>query len=598
MFFSLRNRLMLIFTLLLTIPFIILSIIIPNWFTSIMEEQVQDSTVEMMDQYSLYINSVTTQAEEFGKQVLVNQTTQDWMKLEKDSAGSLKEQNLLTKNQLKKQLSSITINNSNGISISVVLNDGTGIWGNNPSLQNTRWFKDFTEHDQRWVKAHIDPFQPFQGMQNSYLLPLFDMYTFERYGVIKVNVPTSLLQTALNKITLGKNGRVYLLDKQGTNVLLGQVKTPKDVLQKSLAEITNGKREKGLIETAYKGEQHLVFFQKLRVGDWILISEVTKSELFSKIEQLQRDLLLISAVIFILTIIASFMLSSNIVSPLGKLTKAMRFVERGEFAGAKRFMPTIKSDNHEVGYVIKMFGHTIDRLKHLIETEYEANIRRKDAEYKALLLQINPHFLNNTLEIIGGLAAQGKNKDVMNVSVYLGRMMRYSLNTQSDVVNLGEEINYIRNFTNILKLRYEDTISIVIEEDAETKELPIIKFILQPLVENAVKYGFVGNKEVEIKIKTEKAGNQIFILVEDNGVGMSEEVIANLLNQEKNNETRNVLESKGSSIGLKNVIGRLQLYYGRNFSYGIESEKNMGTRITFRINLHRGDSHDESHNNG
>ncbi|GAA3334475.1 hypothetical protein GCM10020331_102570 [Ectobacillus funiculus] len=83
MFFSLRNRLMLIFTLLLTIPFIILSIIIPNWFTSIMEEQVQDSTVEMMDQYSLYINSVTTQAEEFGKQVLVNQTTQDWMKLEK-----------------------------------------------------------------------------------------------------------------------------------------------------------------------------------------------------------------------------------------------------------------------------------------------------------------------------------------------------------------------------------------------------------------------------------------------------------------------------------------------------------------------------------
>ncbi|GAA3334481.1 hypothetical protein GCM10020331_102600 [Ectobacillus funiculus] len=189
----------------------------------------------------------------------------------------------------------------------------------------------------------------------------------------------------------------------------------------------------------------------------------------------------------------------------------------------------------------------------------------------------------------------------MNVSVYLGRMMRYSLNTQSDVVNLGEEINYIRNFTNILKLRYEDTISIVIEEDAETKELPIIKFILQPLVENAVKYGFVGNKEVEIKkIKTEKAGNQIIISVEDNGVGMSEEVIANLLNQEKNNETRNVLESKGSSIGLKkNVIGRLQLYYGRNFfRMELNLKKNMGTRITFRINLHRGDSHDESHNNG
>jgi two-component system sensor histidine kinase YesM len=251
-------------------------------------------------------------------------------------------------------------------------------------------------------------------------------------------------------------------------------------------------------------------------------------------------------------------------------------------------MPTIKSYNDEVGYAIKVFDHTIDKLNFLIRTEYEANIRRKDAEYKALLLQINPHFLNNTLEIIGGLAAQGKNKEVMNVSIYLGRMMRYSLNTQSDVVRLGEEIAYIRNFTDILKLRYEDAICIEIEEDQESQSLPIIKFIIQPLVENAVKYSFIKKQFAELKIKTEKSGDAIFIIVEDNGIGMSEDVISDLLDTEINNESSNVLESKGSSIGLKNVLGRLMLYYGKNFSYDIQSEKDKGTRITLCI---KRDSH-------
>ncbi|WP_025025683.1 hypothetical protein [Caldalkalibacillus mannanilyticus] len=84
MFFSLRNRLFLIFTSLLTVPFIILSFIIPSWFTSVIKEQTQELAIEMMDQYSLYIDSITTQAQDLGKQVLVSQITQDWLKIEKN----------------------------------------------------------------------------------------------------------------------------------------------------------------------------------------------------------------------------------------------------------------------------------------------------------------------------------------------------------------------------------------------------------------------------------------------------------------------------------------------------------------------------------
>lgn len=562
-----------------------------------MEEQTQDSTVEMMDQFSLYVNSITTQAEDLGKQVLVNQTTQKWLRLEKQSGSN--EESLLLMGQLRQLLSSMMINNSNAMSISVQLDDGTGIWGNNPSLNEMDWYLDFIQNKQRFVKSHLDPFQQSQEMRdrriNSYILPLIDTNTLVPSGIIKVNFPSTLLETALNKITIGQKGRTYLVNQQGANVLSGKITTPNEILKQSLSQITKGDNQEGLIEAAYLNEKYLVFFQKLPVGDWILISEVTESDLFSRINHLQRNLLITSAVVFLITIVVSFILSDNITSPLGKLAKAMGFIERGDFSGAKRFMPTITSQNNEVSYLIKVTDHTIKQLTNLIETEYEANLRRKDAEYKALLLQINPHFLNNTLEIIGGLAIQGKNKEVMNVSIYLGRMLRYSLNTKSNVVQLGEEVNYIKSYTDILKLRYEDTITINIQVEPETKTLPIIKFILQPLVENAVKYSFIEKTYADIDINTEKVRNQIFITVEDKGIGMTEEIISDLLNQEKN-DSINVLESKGNSIGLRNVLGRLKLYYGQDFSYQIESKKNVGTKITLCIDLKRGDADDEGVN--
>jgi two-component system, sensor histidine kinase YesM len=589
MFFSLRNRLFLVFTCLLTIPFIIFSFLVPSWFSSVIEEQTQDLTVEMMDQYSLYINSITTQAEDLGKQILVNPTTLQWMKTDNVSSDVTKNERLLIRNQMKSLLASMTVNNSNGMSISVLLHDGTGAWGNHPLLKRENWYKEYMGDGNTFVTSHIDPYQPTPGNINSYILPLIDMNTLSSYGMIKVNFPTDLLETALNKNKIGQKGHAYLLNRQGNNVLKGEIHTPKQVLSNSLSTITKSKKGSGLLEVKFNDETYMVFYQKLSVGGWILLSEVTKSDLFSKANDLRHRMLTISGVVFLLTILASYMLSSNIVSPLGKLAKAMGFIERGDFTGAKSFMPTIKSQNNEVGYLVNVFGHTVDQLKHRIETEYEANIRRRDAEYKALLLQINPHFLNNTLEIIGGLAAQGKNREVMNVSVYLGRMMRYSLDTQSDVVTLGEEMNYIRSYTSILKMRYVDSISITMEEDSQAKTLPIIKFILQPLVENAVKFSFSEKNYADICIQTNLIHDRVIILVEDKGVGMSDEIVEGLLYQEGVQESPSVLQSKGTSIGLRNVLGRLKLYYGEDFSFQIESKKGIGTKIQLSIKYTGGD---------
>lgn len=331
------------------------------------------------------------------------------------------------------------------------------------------------------------------------------------------------------------------------------------------------------------GKDHFVFYQKLHASDWVLIAQVPKSELFSEISDLRRNLLLGSIAWFIATIVVSYALSSNIARPLAKLAKAIGFIERGEFNIAKRQIPVLKSYNSEIGSVIKVFGYMTDRLKHLIETEFEANLRRKNAEYKALLLQINPHFMNNTLELIGALAAQGKNREVMDVSVSLARMMKYSLDTHSDLVKLSEEIAYIHHFADILKLRYEDQIHIKIDEDPETKQMTTIKFILQPLVENAVKYSYENKKFADISIMTRKTPDGYMIQVEDKGSGMSPEFVSRLMSEESKKEGIEVLESAGRSIGFRNVIARMKLYYNDRFQWEIVSVKNEGTKIVFSI---------------
>ncbi|MBD8068722.1 sensor histidine kinase [Bacillus sp. PS06] len=592
MLFSLRSRLMLTFFILVIVPIIVLSIVIPYQSTGMMEDQIKTSTLQTMDQYTLYINSITTQAEEMAKQVLVNPTTQELLSSQMGSTTKLEEK-VIMNNQIKEFLSSIMVNNSNGISISIFLNDGTTTWVNNREFVTSNWFNAFSDGAQRWMDTHEDLYEPFEGRRvNSYLFPLFDINTLERKGVIKVNFPTSLLEDALNEIKLGETGRIYLLNWDGKSVLNQEVLTKQTVIESGIQQLKEKESgSKGVINITDGDDEHLVFYQRLHVKDWVLIGEVPQDELFSKINSLQKNLLYISLFLFLLTILASIGLSSNIARPLAKLAKSMRFIEKGDFSGGKQHLPLISSNQSEVGYVIKGFSHMVDRLEKLIKTEYEEKIRRKNAEYKALLLQINPHFLNNTLEVLGGLAAQGRNHEVMDVSESLGRMMRYSLQSNSDLVSLEEEIKYIHHFCEIVKLRYEDNVSITIDEDPSVRKIRIIKFILQPLVENAVKYSLEGKVYANIRISAKKSDDVLSIVVEDNGIGMSPQVVANLLEEGKTDGlvSTEVLDSTGRGIGFRNVIGRLKLYYEDRFWYTIDSQVGEGTKITLYIKLAEGE---------
>lgn len=589
MLFSLRSRLMFAFSLLLIIPFTALVFLFSEQSSQVIRASIETSTSQTIEQFGSHLTTFLQQVEEVGNQVMSNSVTQAWLStgMNPDSSNA---ELLVTKQRQVDYISSYSINNSNGISIGIFSDFAGGIWTQDRTYVDQLWYKQFVLEDERWTSAHYDFDQADELMKtrlvNSYVMPLVQLQSFTRIGIVKINYPTATLHDALDKIRFGETGRAFLLKSDGSSVLDQQATGEElSIIENGLKEIKERKEEKidGFFSVRHSGETFLLFYRYFPNQDWYVIGAVPEKELFVKINNIRRTLLLVSAALVGVAMLVALWLSYGISRPLTTMARAMKLVERGEFSGALEMMPKVRTGHSEVGYVTRIFESMTNRLRYLIETEFETNLRRKNAEYKALLLQINPHFFNNTLEIIGGLAAMKRNDMVIDATEALGQMMRYSLNLNSDLVNVKEELNYIRDYLFILKLRYEDRLEVIIDEDERTKELLIAKFLLQPIVENAVKYSLEKGGIAKISISVRLLEEQLTLKVTDNGIGMKQSFVNDLMTELKSNASVDILNSEGQSIGLRNVLSRCRLYYGEKISVEIESRLGEGTEIVLRI---------------
>ncbi|MDQ6420289.1 sensor histidine kinase [Paenibacillus sp. LHD-117] len=594
MLFSLRSRLMLAFSLLLIIPFTALVFLLTEASSELIRESIETSTSQTIEQFGSHLNTFLKQVEEIGNQVMSSSMTQEWITtlMNPDSA---MEERLIAKQRLVDSLASYTINNSSGITIGVFTDYTGGIWTQDRTFADQSWHKRFSEDEVRWTKAHYDPDQADETMKsrliNSYALPLVQLQTFTNVGFVKVNYPTTALRSGLDKISFGESGRAFLVEKDGSSVLEQPLTAEEQHIVKLGMDRINGQaagEPEGFFSIEQAGKNYLLFYRYFPAQNWYVVGAVPEKELFVKIDDIKRTLLLISFGLLVSAILLAFWLSYGITRPLTSMARAMKHVEKGEFAQALAMMPSVRTGHSEVGYVTRVFESMANRLRYLIETEFETNLRRKNAEYKALLLQINPHFFNNTLEIIGGLAAMKRNDVVMDATEALGQMMRYSLNLNSDLVKVKEEMAYIRDYLFILQLRYEDRLEVAIEEDMAAGGLLIAKFLLQPIVENAVKYSLEKNGIAQVSITVRKAGDKLELRVADNGIGMAPAYVQQLLTEVSVSDSADILNSGGDSIGLRNVLSRCRLYYGEGLKVTIDSKLGEGTAIQLTIPAAKG----------
>lgn len=228
-----------------------------------------------------------------------------------------------------------------------------------------------------------------------------------------------------------------------------------------------------------------------------------------------------------------------------------------------------------------------DRIRALIEqNRYEQEQKRK-SELRALQSQINPHFLYNTLDSIIWMAEDEKNEEVVVMTAALARLLRQSISNEQEQVTVAQEIDYVRSYLTIQKMRYKDKLEYEIEASSEVLPVSIVKFTLQPLVENAIYHG-IKYKETKGKVRVRGfvEENKAFLAVEDDGAGMDEQQMRKILDEAGKEQAAHIRTGRG--VGVSNVLKRLRLYYGEEYGISYTSKIGVGTCALVSIPLSGG----------
>lgn len=275
----------------------------------------------------------------------------------------------------------------------------------------------------------------------------------------------------------------------------------------------------------------------------------------------------------------SILLSVKLTRPIRVLEEGMHQVENG------KLVPITQELNRQddLGRLILGFNNMTARLKESILREYESKNLQKKAQIMMLESQINPHFLYNTLNVINSIAILEDVPEISELATGLGDMFRYNISGGS-LVTVMDEITQIERYANIQKLCMAGRIETVFDVPEEVRGKKILKFLLQPLVENCFEHGFSQDKrDGRIGIRASSEEGVVMLTVEDNGAGMSEARLKQLTEKCREQGSLCLEKEETDSIGLLNVNFRLKNYYGEEYGLILESEVGRGTKITIRI---------------
>lgn len=271
-------------------------------------------------------------------------------------------------------------------------------------------------------------------------------------------------------------------------------------------------------------------------------------------------------------VLAYFITSGMVSSRIERLTHFMQEVQDGSMD-----MQMESDDRDEIGMLYRGFGSMMKRIRTLINEVYLSKITQKEAELKALQAQINPHFLYNTLSLINWKALAAGEEDISRMTLAMSTFYRTALNRGRNMLQVETELSNTRAYLEIQSILHDGDFDYEIEAQTEILQCESLNLILQPLVENAIHHGIEEKTDGRGKITVRgwKEDNCVWFMVEDNGVGMEQEVADKIL----------TMESKG--YGVRNVDERIRLCYGEKYAMKVESVVGKGTKMTIHFPARR-----------
>jgi len=405
--------------------------------------------------------------------------------------------------------------------------------------------------------------------------------TSEDVGYIALSINFENLSRLIDNIKVGKAGNLFVIDNKGTILacedraqILKTINFDGQTMKKVLSTSSNINFFEGKIDN----RNYFIFHAPLSINNWKLVLTIPVKELEESVSSTLFSISIVGVLSFIVITAISTLVLNNMSHPLKEILASIKQTRDGNLSQKVDVQGCM-----EVKQLSTEFNFMLDKINSLLERIVEEQKVLRKAELKALRAQINPHFLYNTLDSIKWLICSGDGKKASELATSLSTFFRLSLSGGNEEIPIRDEVEHVRHYLFIQKLRCGDNMNYILDIDAEIENFKTPKLILQPIVENALFHG-LNKKEGAglIKIVAKRKDEQTIIFeVFDDGLGMSPEELDSL-NQRINDP---LLQSTAGSHGyaIRNVNQRIKLSYGDKYGIHYKSKYNVGTKVSVTI---------------
>ncbi|TYP75500.1 two-component system sensor histidine kinase YesM [Paenibacillus methanolicus] len=421
--------------------------------------------------------------------------------------------------------------------------------------------------------------------------PIFRAPSDELLARLSIDVKLSVLQD-LNRQLYDEAERLYIVDKSGRVVLASQEAKQEEVLE-WFTKVRRADSDSGYIDQKSSDFKGMIFYDRIQTDymDWYLVKLSPYTHLYERAGNIARINAGVSIGFLAIAVLATLYVSLRITRPLQRLIGYVNKIETGHL----NVNIDIQS-NDEIGLLARRFRSMMQTINNLILKEYRLEIASKTNQLKALQAQVNPHFLYNAMQSIGTVALQHKDMQVYSLLTSLGKMMRYQMSTESAVVELSREFEYVQAYLDLQKQRFDTGLEATLRIDPRTKGVFVPKMILQPIVENFFKHGFVPSEAEPARLLLVSEllpDGSLSIRIEDNGKGMTEaqlDAAAQALAAGDQPLTQGgaVAHIDEGGIGLRNVLSRLRLHFHPSSTLELYAAHPHGLGVLMHIPLEEG----------
>ena len=572
---SIQVSIALSFSIVILLTILAMGVIAYTLTENALKNYARNYTLQLIGQANSSIRSYVTYMENIASVVDYNKDVQGYFARARPLDGA---QGRADETKIGEFLNSIALTRGDISLIMVVGSDGRYIAQDptvslNPavSITDQKWYRDAIEARGRAVisSSHVENIiRDEYRWVISLSQQIVDPETRSGVAVLLVDLNFSVISDLCSSIDLGRKGYVFIVDGDGQIVYHPQQQLIYSSLKdERIAEVLGSTANSFVIRN---GSEEIVYtIERSANTGWIIVGVNPIEGLISNRQAIQLYYTAWGIGCFMVIILLSIVISSRITKPIKVLRQSMRSVESGNFD-----VSAAVESGDEIGALWRDYNIMIAKIKDLVRQTILDQEQKRKSELRALQNQITPHFLYNTLDSIIWMAESNRQGDVVRMVSALAKLLRLSISKGEELVSIRDEVEHIKNYLTIQKMRYKDKLDFMLDVDEEILGLRTLKVILQPLVENAIYHGIKNKPDAgTIRIAGRRANGKVHLSIEDDGVGMSTERLARIFTLHRDGSDRR-------GVGVSNVNERIKLYFGPEYGLEYASEEDRGTTVS------------------